>query len=80
MRNRRHESRLGRTEIAGRTLPISDALSRHMFCQMLDADHLDGGTLRRQPHIDARGSSADALEVMSFLEKQPPYSSDRVST
>jgi len=51
-----------------------------MFCQMLDADHLDGGTLRRQPHIDARGSSADALEVMSFLEKQPPYSSDRVST
>ena len=60
------------TEIAGKTAPVSNALTRQMMWRMLGASHPMEAHILDSASIYERGQSPDAKEgVMSFLEKRP---------
>ncbi|RIJ14520.1 enoyl-CoA hydratase [Henriciella mobilis] len=59
------------TEIATKTAPVSNALTRHMMWRMLGASHPMEAHIVDSAAIYERGQSPDAKEgVMSFLEKR----------
>ncbi|MEQ8556824.1 MAG: crotonase/enoyl-CoA hydratase family protein [Henriciella sp.] len=60
------------TEIASKTAPVSNALTRQMMWRMLGASHPMDAHIVDSAAIYERGQSPDAKEgVMSFLEKRP---------
>lgn len=67
-------------EMADKTAPVSNAVTRHMMWRMLGASHPMEAHIVDSAAIYERGQSPDAKEgVMSFLEKRPAEYTGKVS-